>query len=151
MRAPHEQEAFVRLQRAASSQLEELVRLLKPRGISAPQYNVLRILRGAKEEALTCSDIAARMISRDPDITRLLDRMEARGWVSRCRGEEDLRNVKARITAEGLALLKELDAPVAALHKRQFVKLDGAKADKLLKLLDLLSESERPPSASNSR
>lgn len=141
MRAPHEQEAFVRLQRAASSQLEELVRLLKPHGLSAPQYNVLRILRGAKDEALTCSDIAARMISHDPDITRLLNRMEARGWVSRCRGESDRRNVKASITAAGLSLLKELDSPVAALHRRQFAKLGGANSASLLKLLDLLVES----------
>lgn len=79
---------------------------------------MLRILRGAPE-GLLCGDIGRRMITRDPDITRLLDRLEKRGLISRCREGEDRRRVQARITSEGLALLVRLDRPMRELHRRQ--------------------------------
>ncbi len=136
-----EQEAFVLLQRAASELMEGLVRLLKPHGLSAPQYNVLRILRGVHPSAMACGEVGERMISREPDMTRLLDRMEKAGWVKRCRGKEDRRVVEAGITASGLALLKRLDEAVAALHREQFAALGEQRRGKLTKLLGGLLES----------
>ena len=79
---------------------------LKPHGLSPTQYNALRILRGAGVDGLPCTEVGARMISRDPDITRLVDRLEKRGLVTRGRGTEDRRVVRARITTAGLELLR---------------------------------------------
>ena len=75
--------------------------MIKSHGLTGAQYNVLRILRGAEPEGLLCRGISERMISRDPDITRLLDRMEKRGLITRERQTEDRRVIKTRITPEG--------------------------------------------------
>jgi DNA-binding MarR family transcriptional regulator len=93
--------------------------LLKDRGISSPQYNVLRILRGAGEAGLPCGEIASRMVTRDPDVTRLLDRLEQRGLITRGRAAGDRRVVSARTTQAGLALVGELDPLSQELHVRQ--------------------------------
>ncbi len=143
--APLEAEVFLALLRTADSLLRQAEELLKPAGLSHTQYNVLRILRGAergagrerKDGGLPCGEIAARMITRDPDITRLLDRLEARGLVARSREKQDRRVVQARITGPGMKLLRELDAPVEALHKQQ---LRGIAAGHLQTLLGLLDE-----------
>ncbi|MGA8231065.1 MAG: MarR family transcriptional regulator, partial [Candidatus Acidiferrales bacterium] len=82
--------------------------VLKNEDLSLTQYNVLRILRGAAQ-ALPCGEIASRMITRDPDVTRLLDRMEKRGLISRSRERRDRRVVLARLTPEGLKLVNRLD------------------------------------------
>src|SRR5215469_2382140 len=95
-----------------------MIHVLKAEDLSATQYNVLRILRGAPE-GLTCGEIANRMITRDPDITRLLDRLEKRHLISRRRGAKDRRMVLTRITPEGLALLARLDRPVQEAHRQQ--------------------------------
>ena len=121
MSAHQEQDAYVALQRAAAALLEELAQLLKPHGLSATQYNVLRILRGARPELLSCGEIASRLIAKDPDLTRLLDRLAGLGWIERSRGQADRRVVRAGITAEGVGLLKSLDGEIAALHRRQFL------------------------------
>ena len=92
-----------------------MVGVLKREELSPTQYNVLRILRGAPE-GLPCGEIANRMITRDPDVTRLLDRMEKRRLISRCRETKDRRTVMARITPEGLKVLGRLDEPVLAGH-----------------------------------
>ena len=97
-----EAQVFVNMLRAAHALARGAEALLKPTGLSAKQYNVLRILRGAGAEGLACNGVGCRMISRDPDITRLLDRMESRKLIARTRGEEDRRVVKTCITAEGL-------------------------------------------------
>jgi len=110
--------------------------VLKPAGLSGTQYNVLRILRGAGEQGLACSQVGERLISRDPDITRLLDRMESRGWIARTREEKDRRVVKTRITKEGLRILAALDAPVQALHQRQLKHLPERQLRQLASLLD---------------
>ena len=99
------------------------------------QYNVLRILRGAEPEGLLCRGISERMISRDPDITRLLDRMESHGWITRERQKEDRRVVKTRITEVGLAKLKKLDQPIRDLHKSQFRHMSVSQLKSLAKLL----------------
>lgn len=110
-------------------------RVLKDEDLSRTQYNVLRILRGASE-GLTCGEIASRMISRDPDVTRLLDRMEKRGLISRSRESRDRRLVLARITPEGLKLVNRLDEPVQNIHRKQ---LGHMGKDRLRALAELLA------------
>src|SRR6266536_1482490 len=117
---PLEDRLFVALLKTADTLGQEAEQLLKAAGLTGAQYNVLRILRGAEPEGLACRGSGDRRISHDPDITRLLDRMEKRGLISRERQTDDRLVVKTRITAQGLSLLKTLDQPVHDLHKRQF-------------------------------
>jgi DNA-binding MarR family transcriptional regulator len=131
-----EGEVFVNVLRTADALARGAEALLKPTGLSATQYNVLRILRGAGTEGLACREVGGRMISRDPDITRLLDRMESRGLIARARGEEDRRVVKTRITSEGLRVLGELDAPVQELHRQQLHHLQPKELRQLSRLLE---------------
>lgn len=139
--SPPEQDAFVTLQRAAARLMDGIAELLKPYGLRPPQYNVLRILRGAHPEQLNCREIAARMITREPDLTRLLDRLEAAGLVTRTRQSPDRRIVRVGITASGLELLRQLDAPVLALHRSQFAALGPSRLTILARLLRRLLES----------
>lgn len=129
-----EEEVFVDLLRAADRLSRGVVPVLKKEKLSSTQYNVLRILRGAPE-GLPCGEIANRMITRDPDITRLLDRLEQRGLVSRCRETEDRRTVLTRITPEGLNVLARLDEPVVAAHRRQLGHLGRERLRILQELL----------------
>jgi DNA-binding MarR family transcriptional regulator len=112
--------------------------LFKQHDLSAPQYNVLRILRGAGNSGLNCQDISARMITRVPDITRLLDRLQDKNLVIRHRSTEDRRVVMAQVTDQGLALLKRIDRPLDEQVKNQFKSLPAAELDRLDNLLDLL-------------
>jgi MarR family transcriptional regulator, organic hydroperoxide resistance regulator len=132
-----EDQVFVAILKAADKLANQAEQLLKANALTGAQYNVLRILRGAGPEGLPCNAISERLISRDPDMTRLLDRMEKRNLITRERQKEDRRVVKARITEEGLKLLKKLDAPVRDLHKLQFAHMSSTRQKALL---DLLSE-----------
>jgi len=132
---------FLNLLRTGEVLLEGETALLRTAELSFAQYNVLRILRGAGTAGLACGEIAERMVNRDPDITRLLDRLERRGLVRRTRGEDDRRVVCTRITKEGLALLKGLDAPVARVHQEQLGHM--SRAD-LQRLSDLLEQARTP-------
>ena len=114
--------------------------LLKTEDLSVTQYNVLRILRGAPE-GLTCGEIANRMITRDPDITRLLDRLEKRGLITRSRDSKDRRVVLTRIVPEGLKLLSRLDEPMQEVHRRQLGHLGR---NQLKTLADLLTAARNP-------
>ena len=134
MKACPEEVAFLDLLRTTEMLSRPLAQVLKPEDISATQYNVLRVLRGAPE-GLTCGEIANRMITRDPDITRLLDRLEKRGLVSRCRETADRRMVLTRIAPEGLALLARLDQPVLEAHRRQLGHLGRNRLRALAELL----------------
>ena len=134
---PLEDQIFVAFLRASDSLASEGDQLMKANAVTSAQYNVLRILRGAGPEGLPCNTIAERMISRDPDMTRLLDRMEKRALISRERQQEDRRVVKARISDEGLKLLKKMDVPIRELHKSQFAHMTSAR---LKTLMDLLTE-----------
>ena len=132
-----EEAAFLDLLRTTDMLSRRLVPVLKTEDLSATQYNVLRILRGAPE-GLACGEIAGRMITRDPDVTRLLDRLEKRGLISRWRETKDRRTVMARITPEGLTLLSRLDEPVQAAHRKQLGHLGRERLRTLVKLLSLL-------------
>jgi DNA-binding MarR family transcriptional regulator len=125
--------AFMQIADTFGAQAEQVI---KTAGLTAAQYNVLRILRGAGPAGLACREIGERMISRDPDITRLLDRMEKRNLITRQRQSDDRRVVKTYVTPEGLELLKALDRPVSALHKRQFQGIAPAKLKALAAILE---------------
>ncbi len=126
---------FVTLLKAADSLSQEAEQLIKAAGLTPAQYNVLRILRGAEPDGLLCRGISDRMISRDPDMTRLLDRMENHKLITRERQKEDRRVINTRITAKGLKLLKNLDRPVHELHKNQFRHISPAHLKQLAELL----------------
>jgi DNA-binding MarR family transcriptional regulator len=132
-----EEAAFLDLLRTTDMLSRGLVTILKPEDLSSTQYNVLRILRGAPE-GLPCGEIAKRMITRDPDITRLLDRLEKFGLISRAREARDRRTVMARITGAGLKLLVRLDEPIQEAHRKQLGHLGR---ERLRLLTDLLREA----------
>jgi DNA-binding MarR family transcriptional regulator len=117
------QEAFVRLLRVREQLHADVTTLLKPHGLTEPQYNVLRILRGAGRKGLPCLEISRRMITRVPDITRLLDRIEVEDLVKRARDTKDRRIVSAHLTAKGRTLLSKLDQPIRRAHRAQFAAL----------------------------
>ena len=137
-----EEQVFVALAITTDQLARRLEPVLRAAEISPTQYNVLRILRGTPG-GLACGEIGNRMISRDPDITRLLDRLEKRGLVSRCRETRDRRMVLTRISEAGLKVLAQLDAPVLETHRLLLGHLGPEKLRKLLKLLD----EARPPGA----
>ncbi len=140
---PAEDRAFIALQKAADKLALQAEQLLKSKGLTGAQYNVLRILRGAELQGLACSSIAERMISHDPDMTRLLDRMEKRHLITRQRQSDDRRVVKTRITGGGMELLKRLDPTVRELHKRQFAHMAAARVRTLADLLgEICAESD---------
>jgi DNA-binding MarR family transcriptional regulator len=139
-----EAEVFVSLLRAADALARGAETIVKHHNLSGTQYNVLRILRGAGPDGLACREVGCRMISRDPDITRLLDRMESRGLIARAREAQDRRVVKTRVSEEGLALLSKLDQPVRELHRRQFRRFSGKELRQLLNLLDRVRELKAP-------
>jgi DNA-binding MarR family transcriptional regulator len=131
------------LQRVALELQHETAELLKAHGLSAPQFNILRILRGAGEEAqggLATAQIGARLLAHAPDLTRLLDRMEGQALVVRARERGDRRVVTTTITAKGLTLLAELDAPLAALHQLQLAHLGPERLKALLTLLEVVQQ-----------
>lgn len=133
-----EEEAFLSLQRTADGLMREMAEVLKPARLSPVQYNVLRILRGAGDAGLACREIGERMIKRDPDITRLLDRLEARGLVTRGRDRADRRVITTRVTAEGLQVLKRLDGATMEFPRRRMGHLGAERLRSLTRLLDLL-------------
>jgi DNA-binding MarR family transcriptional regulator len=134
------EEAYLNLVRTADHLTREVAGVLKPHDLSETQYNVLRILRGAGTSGHACSEIGSRLVTRDPDVTRLLDRLEKRGLIGRSREHPDRRVVTTRITPAGLALLDALDGPV-----RQAVEglLAHVPASRLRSLSSLLEESRR--------
>jgi DNA-binding MarR family transcriptional regulator len=136
--------AFLSVVSAAGGLLRDVEVLLDRHGLTAAQYNVLRILRGAGEYGACGREIASRLITAEPDITRLLDRMEKRGLISRRRDAQDRRFVTTRITPPGLEAVATLDAPVAELHHRQSGRLSGAELKQLIALLEKLRGSGAP-------
>ena len=131
-----EEEALVSLQRTADRLHWRMSEMLKAHDLTPTQYNALRILRGARKEGRSCSEIAERMINRDPDITRLVDRLERRGLVARSREGRDRRVITTRITAAGLKLLESLDRPVEQFNRQLLGPLGEPTLRTLIQLLD---------------
>jgi DNA-binding MarR family transcriptional regulator len=132
-----QQEAQLNVSRTDAVLQAALERMLKPYGVSATQYNVLRILRGAGPEGLCRNEIRDRLITRMPDVTRLLDRMEDAGLVVRVRSTEDRRQVATRLTRQGRQLVDTLDDPVADEHQRRLGHLTDQQLRTLIELLTL--------------
>jgi DNA-binding MarR family transcriptional regulator len=135
-----QQEAQLSIMRTAACLTDSLDRVFGPFGISSTQYNALRILRGAGANGLCRNELRDRMISRMPDVTRLLDRMEEAGLVTRSRDDADRRLVSTHITERGSRLLDELDDVVAREHQRQLGRLSE---EQLRTLISLLTEVRR--------
>ena len=129
-----EEVAFLELCRTTDKLSRRMEFLLKAEDLSSNQYNVLRILRGSPD-GLPCGEIGNRMITRDPDITRLLDRLEKRELISRSRESKDRRMVMARITPAGLELLARMDEPVREGHRRELGHLGRERLRQLTELL----------------
>lgn len=130
-----EEEAYLNLARTNSLLQGEFARLFKTYGISSPLYNLLRILRGAGQAGLPCQEIAEHMVTRVPDITRLIDRLEEARLARRERSREDRRVVCITITPAGVKLLERLDDPVRQLHRRLLGHLGKAELKELNALL----------------
>ena len=137
-----EEELLVSLLRTTDVMQERFEQMIRPFNISMTQYNVLRILRGAEPEGRTCGEIGERMIAREPDVTRLLERMEKAGLIKRTRDSADRRVVLTRITSCGLKLLdemepklREIDGPLKPMGER--------KIEAMLGLLDEVREHVR--------
>jgi DNA-binding MarR family transcriptional regulator len=133
-----EEAAFLEMSRTTDLLSRRVSLLLKTEDLSATQYNVLRILRGASA-GLPCGEIGSRMITRDPDITRLLDRLEKRGLISRCRETKDRRMVMVKITLEGNQLLSRMNEPVREIHRSQLGHLGRERLRTLIALLQVAS------------
>jgi len=133
-----EQEAFLNIQRTADVLMSRMDKVLSAQSVSPTQYNVLRILRGAGEAGLPCGAVAERMITRDPDITRLMDRLEKQGLITRTRDTHDRRVVLARMTEKAGKILDALDEPVERELKRQLGHLGVQRLRQLVELLELV-------------
>ena len=135
-------EAHVALLRTADLVAREIAEVLKPYGVSPTQYNVLRILRGAGPSGLACGEIGGRMITQDPDITRLLDRMEKVGWIERTRDSGDRRVVVTRLTKQGKKVIDELEEPLARFERKRLKKVGEKRLRELVELLDVMRDSK---------
>ena len=130
------QEAVVALWRTADLLRCHYAAVIEAEGVTRQQYNVLRILRGAGPDGLPTLDLASRMIEHAPGITRMIDRLVAKGWVERCRTSVDRRQVRCTITPDGLALLDRLEVPVGETDDHALDPLTQAELEQLIRLLD---------------
>jgi DNA-binding MarR family transcriptional regulator len=144
-RTLHE-EVALSLVRAADHTAASVIEVLRAAGLSNSQYNVLRILRGSAPDGLPCGEISERMVRRDPDLTRLLDRLDARGLVVRSRDTRDRRIVRAAITDAGLELLSELDTPIEENIKAALAHMPVSRLRTLLELLEEVRSAAEPSS-----
>jgi DNA-binding MarR family transcriptional regulator len=135
-----EHEAHLSIIRTAALLEDAFEQVLKPNGITGAQYNVLRILRGAEPAGLCRNEIRDRLVTRMPDVTRLLDRMEEAGLVTRERSDEDRRLVNTRLTKAGRRIVDGLDAAEGTEHARAFRHLDRAQLRTLIDLLQLVRQ-----------
>lgn len=138
-----EEEAHLNIIKTAELLWGSVDATLKTAELTSTQYNVLRILRGAQPDGVSCSQISERLVTKDSDITRLLDRLEARALLARERDAKDRRVIITRITDEGLRLLQDLDKPIAECLRRTLGHLNEKRLATLIKLL----EEVRTPAA----
>ena len=137
-----EEEVLLNLQRTADAAMRPVEAAIKSHGLSSTQYNVLRILRGAGEGGRTCGEIGDRLITRDPDITRLLDRMEKRGLIRRERQTTDRRVILTFVTEMGLDILAQLDSQVPETIKSVLGHMSERKLRDLCRLLEQARQKE---------
>lgn len=137
-----EQEALLSLERTAAVLVHQMAQEFEEYGVTPTQYNVLRILRGAGPAGLCRYQIRDRLVAEVPDVTRLLDRLEDAGLVERQRDTSDRRQVKTRITKDGLALLVRMDHPVDTMQKRMLGHLGERKLRTLIELLAEVRDAE---------
>lgn len=138
-----EEEVYLNLQRTAYLLGARKEEVFRQADLTSTQYNALRILRGAGDSGLACSEISERMITNDSDITRLLERLENRGLIRRERAASDRRVVIAKISPEGLDVLKDLDEPIAQTNREQLVHLGTEMLEQLNALLVLARKNAR--------
>lgn len=136
------QEALLNILVTSSWVLGELSALMAPFGITPTQYNVLRILRGSHPGKLTCTEIGRRMLDRTPDVTRLLNRLERAGLITRNRSHQDKRVVEVGITEKGLELLARMQPVVDEAQERLMSRLSPEELRQLSELLDRLRVDE---------
>jgi len=130
-----EQEAYLGLWRTYDRLRALEDQLFEAHQLTAQQYNALRLLKAEHPGSLPTLVLAARLISRAPDITRLLDRLAERGLIERVRPTDNRRTVRIGITAAGLGLLRELASAVRACHARQLGHLSALQLRTLINLL----------------
>jgi DNA-binding MarR family transcriptional regulator len=136
---------FVAVMRVANALTRRFDELIKPHGLTGPQYNALRVLRDAGETGMACQELGSRLIAHDPDITRLADRLEERGLITKNRGIKDRRVVMLRMTPAGLKLMSELDDLVIKAHEEHASMLTLAQKQELTHLLNLVLCSNSAP------
>lgn len=137
-----EEEVFLALQLTACKAMSPWTSFLKTHASLTPaQYNMLRILRGAHPEGLTCTEISERLINKDPDVTRMVDRLEKQSLVRRERSLRDRRVITVRITKEGLSMLKKLDQEAGRMPKELLGKLGKRRLQELRNLLAAVREA----------
>jgi len=134
----HEQEAYLSIMRTASTLGGDFERIFKSRGLTEAMYNALRIIRGSGERGSMCQELGAHLVSRVPDVTRLVDRLEKGGFALRARATHDRRVIYVRISKKGLEALDALDGPVLQLHRKQ---LSHLSAKELITLAELLAKA----------
>lgn len=139
------QEAAIAVLRTADELRRHFSDVVEPHGVTLQQFNVLRILRGARGEPLPTLEIGERLIERTPGVTRLIDRLEEKGLVRRERSSEDRRRVDCSITEAGLALLADLDEVVNEADEVASEALEEGELGRLVELLDRLRGALNPP------
>jgi DNA-binding MarR family transcriptional regulator len=143
-----EEEALLNLMRTSDCLNRAFHLKTRDWGVTSTQYNVLRILRGAQPQGLTCSAIGTRMITAEPDITRLLARLKALKLIRQQRDSHDRRMVWTQISQAGLALLKQMDPVILAVPAQLLGQLDAAQLKELIRLLELARRHKEEPQAS---
>ena len=149
-----EQEVYLELQLTAQVTSRWVAEALKPSKLTPAQFNVLRILRGSRPQGLPAGAIGERMVNHDPDLTRLLDRLEASGLVEKSRDDEDRRVVRARITEKGLRIVKQASESVERAVQSPMKSLTASKLESLADLLEELRsvagpKASLPPTGGN--
>jgi DNA-binding MarR family transcriptional regulator len=139
-----EEEAFLNLLRTSDALQRAFHRKTRHWGVTSTQYNVLRILRGAQPDGLTCAAIGARMITAEPDITRLLSRLKGMKLIRQRRDRQDRRVVWTQICEAGLELLRAMDPTIQQAPKELLGHITGAELAELIRLLELARKRDPP-------
>ena len=145
------EEVYLEIQRTSQVTARWIAQALKPAGLTESQFNVLRILRGSRPDGLSSSGIAERMVRHDPDLTRLLDRLEAAELVEKSRDARDRRVVNARITKAGLAVVESASEAVRLRLQAALRPLGSRTLGTLADLLELVRGSVDPDASSSQR